>query len=111
MFYSNLNKYLAFGLGYGFVRKSSNVIFQHPKIVISSEYNFEKRERVIVDRPMLVTEKVSTIVAHSAVSAVYWPYFMTKDLVFVEASLRNIELRRDVNDNPYMSSVLWHVLD
>lgn len=104
---NSFTKYVAFGGTVGFFRKSINVIFYDPKINVSNEYDFEKRDRKIVNRSMLVTEKVSTIVAHSAICSVYWPYFMTKDFIEIEAALRKVDMKRD----DYADSYIWHILN
>lgn len=103
--FESMTKYLCIGASYGFIRKCINT-FQDPKILVSQEYDADKHKMIANTRSMLVSEKLSTIIAHTAFSTLYWPYFVTKDIVLTEAKLRKIELKED---NPFDMDLYWHI--
>ena len=102
-----LTKYLCVGASYGFIRKSAHVTFQDPQINVTNKYDVNEHKSIVINRSMLVTEKVSTIIAHGTLSSLYWPYFMTKDLVLIEAKIRKINLKPD--DDPIYMHLYWHI--
>ena len=87
-----LVRYIAAGACYGFARKTLDVSVNRPTITVERKYVSERSAYVARDRPMLFTEKVIAVSAHTCLCAGYWPYFVASDLNRVEARVRGIDI-------------------
>lgn len=106
----NFSTFVKVGIAYGCTRKSIHVIFHDPKINVSQKYDVDKRETVYVNRSMLLTEKLSTVVAHTALSGLYWPYFATKDIIALDAKISNVSLTKQDHEYLYDEHI-FHILN
>ena len=101
-------KYLLAGACYGMIRKTIDVSTNNPQIHVSHKH--DGKQEVVVNRDMLVTEKIITVVLHTTLSSAYWPYYLTTDLITLEGRHKRVFEKQESPSSYIYNEVLFHAI-